>query len=136
MEKIRIITDSASDITVENEKDLDIRVLPFQIALGDSSYTSRIDFDNDGFYELMAQYDEIPKTSQITPFEFQELYLEEAEAGYTDIILVLINSHGSSTYGNSVMAKEAFLMSIRNMRESCIFTISTGKDTLPFTAFR
>lgn len=108
MEKIRIITDSASDITVENEKNLDIRVLPFQIALGDKSYTSRIDFDNDGFYELMAQYDEIPKTSQITPFEFQELYLEEAKAGYTDIILVLINSHGSSTYGNSVMAKEAF----------------------------
>ena len=34
MEKIRIITDSASDITVENEKNLDIRVLPFQIALG------------------------------------------------------------------------------------------------------
>ena len=62
MEKIRIITDSASDITDENEKDLDIRVLPFQIALGDSSYTSRLDFDNDGFYELMAQYDEIPKT--------------------------------------------------------------------------
>ena len=82
--------------------------MPFQIALGDKSYTSRIDFDNDGFYELMAQYDEIPKTSQITPFEFQELYLEEAKAGYTDIILVLINSHGSSTYGNSVMAKEAF----------------------------
>jgi len=106
MEKIRIITDSASDITVENEKNLDIRVLPFQIALGDKSYTSRIDFDNDGFYELMAQYDEIPKTSQITPFEFQELYLEEAKAGYTDIILVLINSHGSSTYGNSVMAKD------------------------------
>lgn len=108
MEKIRIITDSASDITDENEKDLDIRVLPFQIALGDSSYTSRLDFDNDGFYELMAQYDEIPKTSQITPFEFQELYLKEAEAGYTDIILVLINSHGSSTFGNSVMAKETF----------------------------
>lgn len=108
MEKIRIITDSASDITVENEKDLDIRVLPFQIALGDNSYTSRIDFDNDGFYELMDRYDEIPKTSQITPYEFQELYLEEAEAGYTDIILVLINSHASSTYGNSVMAKENF----------------------------
>lgn len=108
MEKIRIITDSASDITYENEKDLDIRVLPFQIALGDKSYTSRIDFDNDGFYELMARHDEIPKTSQITPFEFQELYLEEMKAGYTDIILVLINSHGSSTYGNSVMAKEMF----------------------------
>lgn len=108
MEKIRIITDSASDINYENEKNLDIKILPFQVALGDKSYTSRVDFDNDGFYELMAQYDEIPKTSQITPFEFQELYLEEAKAGYTDIIFVSINSHGSATYGNSVMAKDLF----------------------------
>jgi DegV family protein with EDD domain len=108
MEKIRIITDSASDITYENEKALDIKILPFQVALGDKSYTSRVDFDNDGFYELMAQYDEIPKTSQITPYEFQELYLQEAEAGYTDLILVLINSHGSATYGNSLMAKDLF----------------------------
>ncbi len=108
MGKIRIITDSASDITYEDEKNLNIRMLPFQVALGEKSYTSRVDFDSEGFYELMAQYDEIPKTSQITPYEFQELYLEEAEAGYTDLILVLINSHGSSTYGNSVMAKELF----------------------------
>lgn len=108
MEKIRIVTDSVSDISYEDERNLDIRVLPVQIALGDKSYTSRVDFDNDGFYELMAQYDEIPKTSQITPFEFQELYLEEAEKGYTDIIMVLMNSHGSATYGNAVMAKEAF----------------------------
>lgn len=108
MEKIRIITDSASDINYEDEKNLDIKILPFQVALGDKSYTSRVDFDNDGFYDLMTQYDEIPKTSQITPFEFQELYLEEAKAGYTDIILVLINSHGSATYGNSLMAKEMF----------------------------
>lgn len=108
MEKIRMITDAASDISFKDEKNLDIRVLPFQVMLGDKSYTSRVDFDNDGFYELMAQYDEIPKTSQITPFVFQELYLEEAQAGYTDLILVLINSEGSSTYVNSLMAKELF----------------------------
>ncbi len=108
MEKIRLITDSASDISYEDEREYGIRVLPFQIALGDKSYTSRVDFDNDGFYELMNQYDEIPKTSQITPFTFQELYLEEAKAGYTDLILVLINSKGSATFGNAVMAKDMF----------------------------
>ncbi len=50
----------------------------------------------------MAQYDEIPKTAQITPFQFQEIYLRQAQAGVTDLILVLINSKGSSTYDNSV----------------------------------
>ena len=72
MEKIRLITDSASDISYEDEKKYDIRVLPFEVVLGEKSYVSRVDFDNEGFYELMAQNDEIPKTSQITPFAFQE----------------------------------------------------------------
>ena len=56
----------------------------------------------------MAQYDEIPKTAQITPFQFQEIYLQQARAGVTDLVLVLINSKGSSTYDNSVQAIELF----------------------------
>ena len=108
MEKIRLITDAASDISVEYEKELDIRVLPFQVVIGEKSYTSRVDFDNEGFFKLMEQFDDIPKTSQITPYEFQKVYEEEAKAGYTDIFVVLINANGSSTYGNSVMAKDAF----------------------------
>lgn len=38
----------------------------------------------------MAQCDEIPKTAQITPFQFQEIYLREAQAGVTDLILVFL----------------------------------------------
>lgn len=104
MEKIRFITDSASDISYEDEAKYDIRVIPFQVSLGDRSYLSRVDFDNDQFYALMAQYDEIPKTSQVNPYEFQEIFLQEAQAGYSDLILVLINSQGSATYQNSLLA--------------------------------
>ncbi len=56
----------------------------------------------------MAQYDESPKTAQITPFQFQEIYLRQAQAGVTDLILVLINSKGSPTYDNSVQAIDLF----------------------------
>lgn len=108
MSKIRIMTDSASDISVADEKKYNIAILPFQVSLGGKSYTSRVDFDNEQFYELMTQYDEIPKTSQITPFEFQEIYLKEAKDGVTDLILVLINSKGSATFDNSRMAIELF----------------------------
>lgn len=108
MSKIYILTDSASDISAEDEKRYGIEMLPFQIMLGGKSYVSRADFDNEGFYKLMSQYDEIPKTSQITPYEFQELYLKYAEAGVTDLIMVLINSRGSATYGNSIMARDTF----------------------------
>ena len=108
MSKIRIMTDSASDISYADEQKYAISVIPFPITLGDKTYTSRVDFDNEQFFSLMAQYDEIPKTAQITPFQFREIYLREAQAGVTDLILVLINSKGSSTYDNSVQAIELF----------------------------
>lgn len=108
MSKIQIMTDSASDISAADEEKYGISILPFQVSLGGKSYTSRVDLDNEQFYALMGRQDEIPKTSQITPFEFQEIYLREAEAGVTDLILVLINSKGSATFDNSRMAKELF----------------------------
>ena len=76
MGKIQIMTDSASDISYADEKKYNISVIPFPITLGDKTYTSRVDFDNQQFFDLMAQYDEIPKTAQIPPFQFQEVYLQ------------------------------------------------------------
>ena len=108
MSKIQIMTDSASDISYADEQKYALSVIPFPIMLGERNYTSRVDFDNEQFFNLMAQYDEIPKTAQITPFQFQQIYLREAQAGVTDLIMVLINSKGSSTYDNSVQAIELF----------------------------
>lgn len=108
MRKIQIMTDSASDISAADEKQHSISVIPFPVTLGGKSYTSRVDFDNEGFYALMAEHDDIPTTSQITPFQFVDIYLQQARAGVTDLILVLINSRGSSTYDSSVQAIRLF----------------------------
>lgn len=108
MAKIRIITDSASDISEELEKELDITVLPLTVTMGDKSYVSRVDFDNEKFYEMMDNYDGIPKTSQITLFAYKEAFEKAYNDGYTDIINVTINSQGSGGYNNSVMAAEEF----------------------------
>ncbi len=108
MSKIRIYTDSASDISVSDEKQYDISMLPFLVTLGGKSYLSRVDLDNEQFYRLMDQIPELPSTSQITPYQFQELYEREAAAGTEDLILVLINSEGSATYENACLAVENF----------------------------
>ena len=91
MEKIKIFTDSASDISFENEKNLDIEMINFNITMGDASYVSRVDFDNETFYKLMGEYDGIPLTSQATAYEFQELYKKYYDEGYTDLVGILIN---------------------------------------------
>ena len=104
MSKIKLITDAASDIAPKYEKELGIRVIPFKVAMGDKSYTSGVDFDNSKFYKMLDEYDGIPATSQITVFDYEEIFGEYYGKGYTDIINVTINSEGSATYSNACMA--------------------------------
>ena len=60
MANIRLLTDSASDISEKHEKKYNIKVVNFKIAIGDKSYTSRVDFNNEKFYDLMDAYDDLP----------------------------------------------------------------------------
>lgn len=106
MPKIKIMTDSASDISAENEKKYNIHIIPFKVALGEKSYLSRVDFDNEQFYSMMEEYDGMPTHSQITVFEFKDLFEQAFADGYTDVIYVSINKEGSATHGNAVMAAQ------------------------------
>ena len=118
MRKIQIMTDSASDISVADELKYAIHIIPFPIMLGNESYISRVDFDNSQFYALMQESNALPTTSQITPFRFQEIYLQQAEAGVTDLVLALINSKGSATYDNSLQAIELLYEDYPQYRDS------------------
>ncbi|MBQ8296649.1 MAG: DegV family protein [Ruminococcus sp.] len=108
MQKILILTDSACDLTKEAIEELGIRVIPFTITFGDKSFKETFDKSAFEVYEMMENFNDIPKTAQITAFEFEENYNEIYQQGYTDIIYVGINSKGSATYNNSIMAKESF----------------------------
>ena len=121
MAKIKLLTDAASDISPEYEKELGIRVIPFKVAMGDKTYTSGVDFDNDKFYQMIDDYDGIPVTSQITAFEYEEIFKEIYDEGYTDIINVTINREGSATYNNACMAADSFFEN--NPEAICLFVL-------------
>lgn len=108
MSKIAILTDSCCDLPKEIIKELDIKVLPFTLTVGGESFRELYDKSTEEFYELLSKTDEIPKHSQINPVAFEEAYKKLYEEGYTDVISVSINSQGSGTYNNSILAKEDF----------------------------
>lgn len=108
MAKVVLMTDSACDISLENEKKYGIKILCFRHAFGDKTYTSRIDGDYNAYYQMLDSFDGVPTTSQITPFEFQDIYEEEFNNGCTDLIYVSINANGSATNSNAHMAAELF----------------------------
>lgn len=126
MSKIRILTDSASDISVAEEKELNIYMIPFPVVIGDKSYLSRIDFDNEGFYKLMEENDKIPKTAQITSFQFVELFKQQYDEGYTDLIYVSINKEGSATNSNAVLAQEQFFEEYPECKGKCSIHVFDG----------
>lgn len=119
MSKIAILTDSASDIPRELEEKYHIDILSFSIVLDGKSYTERVDFTNEEYYELLTNAQGMPKTSQITMLRFLEKFCEYADAGYTDVIYVSINAGGSNTYDAACMASEA----LREERPDCTMNV-------------
>jgi DegV family protein with EDD domain len=108
MNKIKIMTDSASDIPKELEEKYDIKILCFPITVGDKGYTERVDFTNEEFYHLLLNVPKIPVTSQITSVIYSEEFKKVYEQGYNELIYVSINSKGSNTYNSALMGREMF----------------------------
>ena len=107
--KVKLITDSASDITPEDEKLYDIDVMPFEITLGNESLRERVDFTAPEFLEMIDKSEYLPKTAQITSMRFEEKFTHYFNEGYDALIVVLINSTGSKTYENALLAKKNLL---------------------------
>jgi len=127
MSKVVLMTDSASDISYKNEKEYGIKIICFQHAFGEEIYTSRVDFDNEKYYQMLDATDGIPVTSQVTPFAFQEIYEQALEDGCTDLIYVSINSKGSATYNNAVQARTLFYDDHPEAKNSMGIHIIDGK---------
>lgn len=107
--KVKLITDSASDITPEDEKKYGIDIMPFDITLGDESLRERVDFTAPEFLEMIDKSEFLPKTAQITSMRFEEKFEHYFNEGYDAVIMVLINSTGSKTYENALLARKNLL---------------------------
>ena len=108
MQKISILTDSASDIPVNIAQELGIRVLPIPITHEGKSFSERVEYTNEEFYELMLGSSEIPSTSHITADTYIEEYRKFYESGSTHVLNITINSLGSSMFDAACLAKRRF----------------------------
>ena len=106
MSKIGFLTDSSSDIPVELAERYGIEVIGFPINLDGKEYLERRDMTNDQFYEMMRAAAGVPTTAAITQLQWVEIYGRYVDEGYTDLVHVVINSGGSSTFNNAVKAVE------------------------------
>ncbi|MBR3042881.1 MAG: DegV family protein [Oscillospiraceae bacterium] len=107
-QKIKLMTDSVSDISRDRAAALGIHLLYMPITIEGKALREEIDFTKEEFYKMIDEAQEYPSTAQITPFEIQEAYEQIAAEGYTDLIFTTIGSGGSGTYNNAMMAREQY----------------------------
>ncbi|MCH4192598.1 MAG: DegV family protein [Butyrivibrio sp.] len=97
---IRIITDSAADIELQEAQTLQITILPMQIQFGEQSFLDRYEITADAFYQKLIETDALPSTSQINPYTFEEEF-EKVKAAGDSAIVILVGAELSGTYQNA-----------------------------------
>lgn len=105
MNKIKFITDTASDAQELNMED--VIVLPMTIHFGDQEYEDGVTISHREFYEKLIESDELPKTSQIAPLAFEKAMEQVTSQGDTAIVITL-SSKLSGTYQSAMIAAAEF----------------------------
>lgn len=98
---VRIITDSASDMTPAEHPAL--RVLPLSVTFGTDVYMDGVDIDHQRFYEMLVERDELPKTGQVNPYAFSQAIAGAREAGDEAVIITV----GAKLSGTNQSARTA-----------------------------
>lgn len=102
---IKIIVDSGSDMAGSESQYL--KVVPLTITFGETQYKDGVTLSHKEFYKKLVASDELPKTSQVPPYDFEEAIREALDAGETPIVIT-VSSKLSGTYNSATIAASAF----------------------------
>lgn len=105
--KTRIITDSASDLSIDLIKRLEIDVLPLSVHLEEMEYKDGETLEPKELYKNMRE-GKVYKTSQVSPQAFKEVFIEHAKKK-VPCVYIGFSSELSGTYQSSLLAKNEVL---------------------------
>lgn len=104
---IRILTDSAADLTLADATRPGVCIAPLQVLFEDGeTVRDGVDITTEEFYTRLLACQKLPRTSQPTPESFIELY-EDAKAAGDPVIAILLSTKLSGTYQCARLAAEA-----------------------------
>ena len=107
MSKIKIITDSASDLPKSYYQENNIDVFYFPITLKGEEYIDQVTLSTSQLYDLVSIHNELPKTAAIGVYQFQEKF-EEALKEYDEVLFIGISSGFSCQVSNANLASQEF----------------------------
>ncbi len=104
---VKLVVDSASDIDLKEAEALGVHMIPMSIQFGDKTYADGVDLSGTAFFEKLIESSELPTTSQITMFQFEECFTELTADG-SEVVVITLSSKLSGTYAGAVSAARSF----------------------------
>ncbi|RKQ32606.1 DegV family protein [Oceanobacillus halophilus] len=101
---IKILTDSASDLTEEICNEYDIEMVSLTVHLDDKEYEDGKTIEPRKVYDAMRQ-GKAPKTSQVSPQTFKKVFTTYAEANQP-LVYIAFSSQLSGTYQTAKMIEQ------------------------------
>lgn len=103
---IKILADSLADLPQSViEKYSNIEIIPLTIMFGEEEFKDGVDISTAEFYGKLRSSKELPKTSQVTPSEFQEVF-ERSLTEFESVIYISGSSRATGTYQSACIAKQ------------------------------
>ena len=93
---VSIVTDSLCDVPAELNTDGFIKIVPLTVTFGNKSYLDGIDFTHEGFFDLLKNTKDFPKTSHPSADAFIEVFEKEVKAG-NSVICICASPNVSGT---------------------------------------
>ena len=104
---VRIIVDSASDLTKERADALNLDYMPLKTIFGETEYLDGVTISHKEFFDILIECGTIPTTSQVAPHDFEAKFKEVKEAGDTAVVICL-SSLLSGTYQSAHIALDGY----------------------------
>ena len=109
MANIAIVTDTSSDLTLEEAAATTVRLVPLTVSFGDETFEAVTEISNEEFYRrLTAPGAPFPRTAAPNPAQFEAAYHDAFDGGADGVVCVTISSKLSATYSSAVQAAAAF----------------------------
>ena len=118
--KIAISVESVHDLTKELLEKYDIKVIAYQINLGDLSFKDG-EYSTEEMFALVDKYNQLPKTTALNPVEYKEFF-ENLKKDYDAVVHICLSSGITSSCGNAFAAASE----LKNVYVVDSLALSTG----------
>ncbi|HUP70437.1 MAG TPA: DegV family protein [Acidimicrobiales bacterium] len=103
---VRVVTDSACDLSLEMASEHGVEVVPLTVRFGADEFVDRIDLSPAQFWGRLSASTVLPETAAPSPGAFEAVFLAAAEAGAAGVACVTISSALSATYQAAQLAAQ------------------------------